>query len=314
MSTKTVYQKIPLKKIDMGNMAFSLSPISDVQVPVQLRESISSYGIIHPPLLLGKDKLYIIVTGRRRLIAASEILGQDFCNCLVLPPETTPALALALALEEILTARKPSPVEEAKCWQKAVEFLGEKAREEFGPKLEIAGKLSPAKLSTLLDLENEILDALHTGEISLKLVSRLMDIDRKAREVLFMIISKLRLSHSNQRKLIEQTRELQQRYDRPITEILSSVECREIVEHPEANPPQRATMLMNWLNSLCHPRLTKAENAHRNFISKLDLPATVTIAHSPSFEKDPLKMTIEFKNKEEIQIIWPELKRVLSRS
>ena len=249
MSTKTVYQKIPLEKIDIGNKSFSLSHIEDDHIPDHLRESIAKFGIIHPPLVLQTDELYVIITGRKHICAAREVLGQDFCNCLVLPTGTAPKEALSLALEDIRTSREPSPVEEALCWQKAVEIMGEeKARDEFGSKLDITGKLSPDRLMKLPNLEKEILGALHSGEVNLKIANRLMDIDREGRKKLFEIMDDLKLSHSNQRKLIDHCRELHKRHGRSINEILSSQDCREIIEHREANPPQKTTMLMNWFN------------------------------------------------------------------
>jgi hypothetical protein len=312
MSIKTIYQKIPLAKIDMADRFFSLAPVEEDQLPDQLRASIESYGIIHPPLLLQTDNLYIVVTGRRRLIAATDVLKQDFCNCLVLPPETTPAMALALALEDIQTSRPPSPVEQAKCWQKVVELLGEEeAREEFGSRLEIIGKLPPSGPAKLMELGSEILTALHAGGIKLKIASRLMAIDQEGRRELFSIISRLRLSHSNQRKLIDQCRELSKRHKRTVIEILADPECREIIKEPLANPPQNTAMLMNWLTGQCHPRLSEAENDHRSFISRLELPPNVSIAHAQSFEKDTLKMTIEFKNRQDLEETWPALKELL---
>ncbi len=312
MSIKTIYQKIPLAKIDMADRFFSLSPTPENQLPDQLRASIESYGIIHPPLLLQTDRSYIVVTGRQRLIAAADVLEQDYCDCLVLPPETTPAMALALALEEIQTSRHTSPVEQAKCWQKAVELLGEeKAKVEFGCRLEITGKLSPSGPAKLLDLGDELLTALHAGDLKLKIASRLIDIDQEGITELFSIITLLRLSHSNQRKLIDQCRELSKRHNRTIIEILAAPECREIIKEPLANPPQSTAMLMNWLSSQCHPRLSEAENDHRSFIKRMDLPTGVSIAHAQSFEKDTLKMSIEFKDRQDLEEKWPALKELL---
>jgi hypothetical protein len=55
MSIKTIYQKIPLAKIDMADRFFSLAPTPEDQLSDQLRASIESYGIIHPPQLLQTD-------------------------------------------------------------------------------------------------------------------------------------------------------------------------------------------------------------------------------------------------------------------
>ena len=313
MSTKTVYQKIALEKIDMEDRSFSLSPTEET-LSEEFRQSIGNYGIIHPPLLLERDGRYLVVSGRKRLRGATEVLGLDHCYCLVFPPDTTEARALALALEDIRTDRPLSPAEEAICWKKARRILGDQARVKFGPLLVITDQLSPSKLEELPDLDQEILEALDKGKINLKTVSRLLEMDSESRLQLSNITTILHLSHSNQRKLVDQCLELSKRHKKTVAELLSAAELRVILDHPETNPPQKTALLMNWLKKLCHPRLSEAEKDYGNFVRALDLPVNVTIDHARSFENDSLKVTIEFRDRQELEKKWQALKDILPQT
>ncbi len=313
MNIKPLYQKICLTQIDLEDLTFNLTPIGLEGISARLRDSVSRCGIIHPPLLTPKDHdKFTIVAGRQRLLAAHQILADNFCDCLILPTETPPAILLTVALQDIMLNRPASPLEKAICWQKAVDFLGRDiAEEEFAPQLELTRQLNPARLEKILALDDEIQESLHQGSLELKTIFKLIDLAPADREALFRIIKQLRLSSSNQRKLIEHCQELHRRQNRQITAILAEPECLEIINHNEANPPQKTAMLMIWLTGQCYPRLTGASQEFRSLIGQLKLPKGVTLEHSPSFEKDNLQMTIDFKDQRQLTEKWPAIRQAI---
>ncbi|MEN8134965.1 MAG: ParB/Srx family N-terminal domain-containing protein [Thermodesulfobacteriota bacterium] len=313
MNIKPLYQKIPQNQIDLEDLTFNLAPVGREEISAQLRDSVSRCGIIHPPLLTPKDHgKFTIVAGRQRLIAARQVLATDFCDCLILPTATPPTILLTVALQDILCSRPASPLEKAICWQKAVGFLGQDiAEEEFGPQLELTRQLNPARLEKILTLADKMQESLHQGTLDLKTTFKLLDLDQADRDTLFKIIKQLRLSSSNQRKLVDYCLELFRRQNRQIAALLSEPECLEIINHLEANPPQKTAMLMNWLTGQCYPRLTEAEKEFRSFVGQLKLPKGVTLEHTPSFEKDTLKMTIDFKNQRQLTEKWPLIRRAI---
>lgn len=310
MNIKPLYQNISISQIDMQDLSFSLVPVELDQISDQLHNSVSRCGIIHPPLLIQKDNgKFIIVAGRQRLIAAKQILGTKFCDCLILPTETQSDTLLTVALQDILLTRPATSIEKAICWHKAVDFLGKDiAEEKFGSQLELTRQLNPTRLEKILTLNPEIQNSLQTGDLELKTAFKFIDMNQADGEALFMIIKQLRLSSSNQRKLVDHCLELHRRQNLQITEILSEQECLEIINHQEANPPQKTAMLMNWLTDQCYPRLSEAEKEFRSFVGQLKLPKGVSIEHPPSFEKDTLKMMINFKDRLQLAEKWPVIK------
>lgn len=314
MNTKLLYQKIALTKIDLEDLTFNLSPAGQVEIPAQLRDSVARCGLINPPLLIPKGNAkFTIVAGRPSLFVAQQSPGTKFCDCLLLPAATPSAVLLTMALQDILRRRALTPTEKAICWQKAVNFIGRgPAEKEFGPQLELTRQITPTKLEKILTLDREMQMALHQGHLELKTALKLLDLAILDREILFQLINRLHLSSSNQRKLLDYCLELQHRQNRKIATILAAPECREIIEHAEANSPQKSAMLMNWLAGQCYPRLTEAEKEFRALIGQLKLPKGVSLEHTPSFEKDTIRMTIDFPNRTQLARRWPELRGVIS--
>jgi hypothetical protein len=313
MNINPLYQLISPSRIDPDDLTFCLAPVGREEISAQLHDSVARCGLVPPPLLTSRDDgRHIIVAGRPRLLAFRRLPGADPCGCLVLPATTPPAILLTLALQDIMLRRPATPVEKAICWQKAVGCLGkEGAAREFGPQLELSRQLTPARLEKIVNLDLKMQEALQASHLELKTAFKLMDLDRADGIALFAIIAQLRLSSSNQRKIIDHCLALHHRRHRPIAALLAEPECLEIINHPEANPPQKTAMLMSWLTGQCYPRLTEAEKEFRGFAGKLQLPKGITIDHSPSFERDSLTLTIDFKDQAHLTEKWPAIRRAM---
>jgi hypothetical protein len=309
--------KIKLSQIDSKDQTFSLlPPIIQLSENKTLERSISRTGILHPPILKEKAVgMYQIITGRQRI----QVLKQKenlFTDCLILPMETPFHNALAIALEETLLSRKPSPVEQAVFFTKILtELSEEEAIKRFLPLLKLqAHPLILQRILIILELEDHLIIALHNGRLNEIVARQLAELDFPDRIAIFEIIDNLNLSTSNQKKFLAACLELAARNLLPIKDLVSSPEVLDILECPNSNPPQKATKLMHWLNRAYFPRLTEAEDEFRSFISTLNLPDFITIAHSQSFEKDELTMKITLKNKNELSEKWPNIARALNIS
>ncbi|MFO7607414.1 MAG: hypothetical protein R6W72_14060 [Desulfurivibrionaceae bacterium] len=314
MNIKPLYRKIPLARIDLTDRTFRLAPVENEVAGDRSRDFITRWAVIHPPILQEREEDgFIIVTGRQQIIAARGLPDKEYYGCLILPSDTSSLDLLAMALQEILLSRPATPIEKAVCWRKGVALAGcDRAGQEFGTLLDLSGRMSTAGLEKLLTLEREIQEALHRGSLELKTCFKLLDMLQADRAALFEIIAQLRLSSSNQRRIIELCRELEKREARSIAEILTESECLEIINHAEANPPQKTAMLMNWLKGRCYPRLSEAEAVFRGFVAKLRLPKGVAVEHATSFEKDSLKLAIEFADRDQLAEKWPIISKILT--
>lgn len=290
---------IPLEHIDLNDLRFCLLPIPPTQASAQLRDSISRVGILHPPLLLRQSaEQLVVVSGRQRLLAAAS-LHQNSCFCRVLAENTPPVEVFALLLEESLFTSAFTIAEQAIFLQKVGRWLN---KEESAHRFLAAMGISPhgsqvERLLRLADLEEIILASLHQGELDSKVAYELQRLNFHNRMALFEIITTLRLSVSNQKKLLIICRELAVRQGVEIAEFIAADDIQAILNQP-GNLPQISHQLFNHLNELRFPRATTAEEEFTDYVRRLPLPPASTVSHSPYFEKDEVTLNLTFANRQ----------------
>jgi len=304
METDIRIARVPDGQIDFDDDTYSLSPAIEDTISPALLESIKRVGILHPPILKEYDvRSFKVVAGRQRLRAAYEILAMSTVPCVIIPQHIPEHVVLAYGLEEILTQRHPTPVEKAIFLRKALQWLEEKdVAEQFLPLLGL--KPHPYHIQhylKLIRLEDPIILALHEGWLDESVTRELIILPFPDRMALFDLIDVLRLSVSNQKKLVLICRELAMRSNTSILAVLSDPALREIIHHPQANVPQKAANLMNWLQNLRSPRLVQAELEFREFITGLKLPSNITVTPTQSFEKDELIVSITLQDRENLE-------------
>ncbi len=306
--------RINLEQIDFSDDSFRLAPPENDVVPPALSASIARVGVLHPPIVKEKrDDCFCVISGRKRLLALAAT-GRNSSLCLVMGDSASIAACLAVALEDALASNTLSPAGRAIFFGKILKETDKNAA---------AGKFLPVmgfpprpglvdKFVGLLQLEEPLLAALHHGELDENTATEMVGISFDERLVLFEIISLLNLSVGNQRKFIQNCRELAARNNVSIREFLSTGEVEEILNHPNANQPQKTGKFMAWLNERRFPRLSAAEQEFRQFTGGLRLPKNVNLEHSPSFEKNELIMRITFADREEVMEKWPDLALALT--
>ncbi len=306
-------RRIRFNQIDFDDDSFSLAPPGVEIITAKLKESIKRTGILHPPIVREKrEKCFQIISGRKRLRVAKES-GRACCDCQVMTSSATILDGLAIALEEMLLNGKINPIEQAIFFQKILqETDANEAAERFLPPLGFPPRPNLIKrFISLLDIEGPLIVAVHKGQLDKKVAMELGKLDFGDRMAIFEVITLLHLSVGNQKKLTISSRELAVRTNSSIRRFLSDPEAETILNHPEANLPQKAANLMAWINKKRFPRLSEAKQKFRRFTGKLQLPKGVSLSHPPSFEKDELTLTITVQDQEKLQELWPKIKQIL---
>ncbi|MCK9295895.1 MAG: hypothetical protein M0P70_12505 [Desulfobulbaceae bacterium] len=304
--------RVSISHIDFSDDSFSLvPPFLPSLVPAALVESVRRCGILHPPVVREKSaSSFTIVTGKKRLLAAIEIFGGASCDCLKLTEKTDGIDVLAICLEDALLSRPLTPVERAVFFHKALALIDE---QELAARFLPLMGLSPSVYHIqrdlrLLDLEEPLVLALHQGILDDKVAYELGKLSFSDRLALFEVINTLHLSLGNQKKLAITCRELAARNNTTISALLHKREVDDIINHGEANSPQKTANLMKWLSGERFPRLSQAEKEFQHFIAGLALPDQARVEHSPSFEKDELIFTLSCANRQEFLAIWQKIK------
>jgi len=310
-------RKIFPARIDFNDLSYVISPEQEIPVDDALKESIARYGFLHPPILRENDSgAFVIVAGRKRLQAAGSIHAGIECSCLVISKKVPEIDVFHVLLEEIQLSRPLSMVEKATFLQKITAIAAPKEiAEEFLPCLDLAP--SPQVLEQtlrLLDLESPILQAIHRGTVSEAVVPDLLSFPTDDRLVLFEIIVALRPSFSNQRKLLRMCRELASRHKTTIAIMLDDAVVQSILHHQDANPPQKTKKLMQWLNEQYMPRSTQAEAEFHHFLTAMQLPRNVSLAHTPFFENDLMTLSITFPDRSSLLRAWGKISHAIPKN
>ena len=304
-------KNISLSQIDFEAFDYSLSPELDAAPPEALYESIARHGILHPPLVRELDSgLYTVVAGRKRLLVLRSLHTERTCICLVISRRVPEVDVFSLLLEESQLTRQLSTVEKAIFLQKITAIADERQIiSKFLPLLGLAPHSSSLKQSLkLMDLEEPVLRSLHHGQISETVAHDLLSMAARDRMTLAAIIVALRLSFSNQKKLLNMCRELASRSNTSIGALLDDNEVHDILQHPDANPPQKTKNLMLWLSRRHMPRSGQAKEEFSRFIAAMHLPRNVSVEHTPFFEDDSMTLSITFPNRESLQHAWEKMR------
>ncbi len=224
------YSQVRLQDINLADRKYTLNPFP--QAPEKgLPQSISDFGMLHPPLLLKKqDKTFIILSGKRRIEASLQTYHSNGSNnskecqkdkesfhltALIISlnedkPENQLYLFTAL-LQHQLLGKSLTVIEQAVFLQKARAVLKEQEILALLPMLGLKAKPHiPGELISLLDLEPAVQLGLHKGIISQRSGKKLSRFSLADQKHLAEVIDNYQLGGSKQQKLIERFFQLTQ--------------------------------------------------------------------------------------------------------
>jgi ParB-like chromosome segregation protein Spo0J len=319
-------KNIDLSQVDFNDLSYSIAPIPESEIDSTLKASIARHGILHPPIVREINSVsYTIIAGRKRLLAWRSLAKEKTCHCLVISRQIPEFEVFHILLAEIQLVRQLTMVEKALFLQKIAAVAEEKQIvKEFLPRLNLAQDPSVMKQTLrLLELEAPILKGIHQGYVNETVARDFVSLPLQDRSILFEIVASLRLSLSNQKKLLQICRELASRENKSITALqlasrenksitalLATPEVHAILHHPEANPPQKTKNLMIWLARRHKSRSIHAEEEFNRFINEIRLPRNVSVTHTPFFEDDVVTLSITFRNRGFLLQAWEKIKHV----
>ena len=294
-------KRITLQEINFADNSYNLRPNGEDALPKDFIKSIQICGVLHPPILQVQSGAgYIILAGRRRLLASRDILELNRCTCFIVPEDASSRHCLELVLEEGLLSNTWSPVIKAIYIKKIVAIIGEEETiARILPRLGITPqKYHLEKNLALAEIEEPLALAIHKGHIAQKTAYKLSRLALRDRLALFDLISGLKLSVGNQRQVIDICEDLAKRASSSIHAVLSDATILEVLNQPGQNIPQQTAKLMKILQARRFPRLTAANQEFDDWQNSLKLPGWVEVSHAPSFETEKVSLQLNFSNKE----------------
>lgn len=268
-----------------------------------LIRSIGNLGILQPPLLwAGPEDIPSVVFGHRR-IAAAAACGIEQIPATIIPDNNTEkSLIISARIEEMKSGRGLSELEKIMALQKLISFSGEEVP-EIMQKLSICygRKLSRSyisKLTGLLELDSETLQALHEGRVTTGDLVMLSEhpLIEPGRAV--SLIKGENLSRGKQKEavrlmmyLADQGREKWENF------LNGSISSKEPV--------------VEILRRSCRPEMEKDMRRIEKIIGSLDLPPEASITYPRNLEGDSLRLILRLREESSLREVTGKLEKGL---
>ena len=288
------YKQVSLQDIDVSENNYLITPFPE------LKTNQTDFSLLHPPLLLAEGKQFRLLSGKAFL---PPFVQDDatLIYALVINKDKTveQQQIFKMLLDYKLLHSPPSIIEQAIYFQKVIPLL---SQEEIAKQLSLLGYKKnhtiAGDLTTLLQLNVSVQRALHEGTLAPRVARMLFQFKDKDQKEIAVLIDTFHLGASKQQKLVENLLQLTKRSGTPCRELIK--QWQKTQKDTQGNGPQQAASLLQWLDECCHPRARKAEEEFLAFCRQLNLPETMHIHHTKSFEDEQLTLCIHFSSKRQM--------------
>jgi len=291
---------VELDEVAQGPGPYTMSYGFTLEV---LCESVAKAGVLNPPLVSRNEKGgWDVVSGYRRILALKALAqSRVFCRDVSSAMPSAAERLLAGFYENVAT-RKFNDIEKAMILERLQKFFSnEEICASFMPLLSLPCHEGTLKFYLrLLNLEENIRQAVAKETISLRTLKALFEFDHASQRLLLQDILRLRLNLNQQTKFLDFVRDIALREHRSIREVLSERRFVEVMENPLTNDPQKANAALELLRLRRYPRLSQAQRAVQSKISAIALPPGVTLYHDPFLEAPKYRLEICFSNGEDL--------------
>jgi len=299
--------EIPLDSIETRHFPFSFSGRADV---TGLAGSLAAAGFLNPPVVFlpAGEEICLVSRGARRVRAAASISLETVP--VRITRETDPVAHLTAGIHENAAERSLTAGEQARALRLLLDLgVGEEtARTKYLPLMDLPPSPSWVEyLKSLSGLSREAQDMVDDGLLSREMViflaggrpeesARLLDISRS-----------LGLSISHQRKVVEILEYLATYEGRAVGDILDDPHVEPLtVRHGRRDSREELIQALSVMKS---PELARLEKNFREVVSRMTLPASVSVAHHPTFEKKRVTLRMIWRSPKEARFVLEKLNR-----
>lgn len=303
-------QSIDISEID-DSTRFSLHPF-DTSLTSATEISITTIGIIHPPIIQKEKSSYRLICGKKRLSYLQQNNVKK-TQCLVLPETTSLPTLLDLILTDQQLNAPLTIIERAYFLQLCAEYISvEETIHLFASKVPFRKHQTViGEILKTLALEPNTILAIHKNIIAEQTALVLSTMNKADEKTIVELMCHLKPGGGKQKRIFSLLRDICGRKDISISYYLNTQEIRDILDHKETNIPQKTQQLTDYLQAETTPLSLQAEKNFTELKRHLNLPSHLSLNHSPAFEKDEITLTLHFKNIADFKNKWLELEKSL---
>ena len=298
-----VYQyqirKISIEQINLKDRKYCISSKKDLN---DLKESIKLTGLINLPVIQVLDNNdYRVISGFQRVKACIE-LNYKSLECKIIDKDLSDFKCAIIAITDNIN-RPLDLLEQSKACHLIIDTLPEK--ESIGniaPKLGLPENPKMfKKMSELCQFPKKIQDIISDGTISLAMAYELVSLPLEESMIYADFFSKLKLSLSKQREIINWAGEISKRDDILLSDILNCSYIKTIFEDEKMEGNKKASEIRNYLKQQRYPMISKFETDFKRKISRLPLKKGMKLIPPVNFESQDFNFELRFRSSEELQ-------------
>jgi ParB-like nuclease domain len=288
-----IFKDISLDEISLENEAFKISEELD-SAPV--RDSLRQVGQLNPVILLDQKPQMAIVCGFRRIHALKQIGSHQAFARVLSDKDFDAARAFELALWDNLSHRQLDPLEKARVLFKLKNMCGtpnDRLVRVYLPLLGLAPNANVMDNYILLNgIHHNLRQCLIEGRLTHASLECLAELPTQIQEYMASLMSRIRLSASLQKKILNLLDDLASMTGGPFDAPLKSPQVMAILEDAGLSPFQKGEKVHGSLYRLKNPRHSQAVDRFLAQKKLLKLPGSIQINARPFFEEPGLH--IEF--------------------
>ncbi|MCX7965313.1 MAG: ParB/RepB/Spo0J family partition protein, partial [Syntrophorhabdaceae bacterium] len=274
---KYFFEILPVNKISVNDRSYCISyPLYDEMLTISIKEM----GVIQP-IIVKEQFPFIVISGHKRLNSVL-YLGMEDIPCIIL--DVNPIEACNISINENLF-RELNIVEKAHCINMMVhsgfsmlEIFGIMERFNLGRHENIV-----KKMMIIANCEDILKDYIASRNMSIKSIDYLLWFEVKERERLINSLSKIHLTESLLRGILQMLILVKLKTEDLPWEALDACD----------NPYELRKILKTYVN----PHITKMEHEFKTLKNSLKLPKNIDIMIDPFFEKEYIDIMIRAKEK-----------------
>ena len=303
---------VPLASIDTSDRGCFIG--LEIE-PKSVLKSIKTVGLINPPLLATKSNgSYRVICGFSRVVACG-MLAWENIPVRILKKKLSESALLRLSIWDNRSHRVLNVLEQSIA-------IGKLVRAGFPDSLErLSGTIGfpPnrkvfSKIRRLERLPSSVQKGLVAGVISFEAAVDLADLNTQEAQLLFNVLSPLRLSQNKETEVIMLAKEIGARENISITDLLSGDKVSQITEDCEANRNEKAKRLRLYLRKRRFPSLAQAEEHFKTLRKQLKLAGHIRLMPPPYFEGRFYTLQMSFRNLSEFKKRCKDIQTLSNKS
>jgi ParB family chromosome partitioning protein len=303
------YGTISAVDIDTEDLTFRITTTNGIE---DLLASIQKIGLIQPPVLIANSSGFTVICGFRR-IAACRKLGWTRIPARILDKTVDRFKTAQMSIADNALQRSLNLVETSRALKLLDDFGPDdqqrrEAAEALG--LPINRSVAPA-IKKICRLPLPVQEGILKETINLSMALELSGLDPSTAEGLVRLFDQLKVGLNKQRELLLLLKEIADREDTSIPQLIAEKSLQEILCSAELDRAVKRQKVRSYLRRRRFPAITKAETDYRMWVKQLKLGNSIDLIPPKDFEGNTFRLTLRFKNRRDLSDLNQKIGKII---